>query len=155
MELRPLLAALLLLLATWIPWGLSRLPREAPQPCADRLRVLLPDADGLRGALPLALCRAQACGQAPCDLAPPRGGAGLLLGRPIDIDAAPVAELEQLPGVGPGTARRIAASRDRDGPFGSLRALRRVKGLGAARIRALEGWARAGPGPGGTAVADR
>jgi competence protein ComEA len=68
----------------------------------------------------------------------------LLLGRPVDVNRADAQDLEALPGIGPGLARRIVAARERDGPFAGLPDLRRVKGLGASRIRALEGWAVTG-----------
>lgn len=57
--------------------------------------------------------------------------------RPIDLDAASAAEIERLPRVGPALARRIVASRDSLGPFGSLSGLRRVKGIGPATIQRL------------------
>jgi competence protein ComEA len=59
--------------------------------------------------------------------------------RIVDVDRAPAAELEALPRVGPVLARRIVADRDSLGPFGSLEGLRRVKGIGPAMLRALEG----------------
>ena len=55
----------------------------------------------------------------------------------IDLDRASATEIEALPRVGPALANRIVASRDSLGPFGSLQALRRVKGLGAASVARL------------------
>ena len=55
----------------------------------------------------------------------------------VDVDAADLAALESLPGIGPGLARRIAADRAERGPFGALSELGRVRGVGpklAARI---------------------
>ncbi|HEX6089472.1 MAG TPA: helix-hairpin-helix domain-containing protein [Gemmatimonadales bacterium] len=60
-------------------------------------------------------------------------------GERIDLDRASVRELERLPGVGPGLARKIAADRDARGPFGSLAGLDRVPGVGAGLL------ARIGP----------
>lgn len=57
--------------------------------------------------------------------------------RRIDLDAASAEEIERLPRVGPALARRIVASRDSLGPFGSLSGLRRVKGMGPATIERL------------------
>jgi competence protein ComEA len=55
-------------------------------------------------------------------------------GERIDVDRAGVRELERLPGVGPGLARRIAADRDARGPFGGLTGLDRVPGVGPGLI---------------------
>ena len=57
---------------------------------------------------------------------------------PIDADAATAAELEALPRVGPALAARIVADRDRLGPFGSLEALGRVRGVGPALLKILQ-----------------
>ena len=59
-------------------------------------------------------------------------------GERIDVDRAPAIELDRLPGVGMGLARRIVAERERDGPFGSLAGLDRVPGVGPGLLRDLE-----------------
>jgi competence protein ComEA len=56
---------------------------------------------------------------------------------PIDPDVATEADLVRLPRVGPALARRIVADRDSLGPFGSLEALQRVKGIGPALAAGL------------------
>jgi competence protein ComEA len=56
---------------------------------------------------------------------------------PIDLDRATAAEIEALPRVGPALARRIVANRDSIGPFGSIEALRRIRGLGPATLKLL------------------
>jgi len=56
---------------------------------------------------------------------------------PIDPDVATEAELDRLPRVGPALARRIVANRDSFGPFGSLEALQRVRGIGPALAAGL------------------
>jgi competence protein ComEA len=56
----------------------------------------------------------------------------------IDVDRASAAELEALPRVGPALAKRIVDDRDANGPFGSIDALQRVKGIGPAMAKALE-----------------
>jgi competence protein ComEA len=67
--------------------------------------------------------------------ADPRGGRP---GRePVDLDRATEREIDVLPWIGPALARRIVASRDSFGPFGSLEALGRVKGMGAATRKRL------------------
>lgn len=58
----------------------------------------------------------------------------------VDIDHASAAELERLPWVGPALAARIVADREAHGPFGSIEALVRVRGVGpklAERLRPL------------------
>jgi competence protein ComEA len=58
---------------------------------------------------------------------------------PVDLDVADTAQIGRLPRVGPALARRIVANRDSLGPFGSLAALRRVKGVGPATLDRLAG----------------
>ena len=56
----------------------------------------------------------------------------------IDVDQATGEELESLPRIGPALAKRILDDRDANGPFGSLEALQRVKGIGPAMAKTLE-----------------
>lgn len=58
---------------------------------------------------------------------------------PIDVDRASAELLETLPGIGPALARRIIASRDSAGGFGSLEGLQRVRGIGPALAKRLDG----------------
>ena len=60
-----------------------------------------------------------------------------LPGKPVDLDLATAPEIEMLPRIGPALARRIVANRDSLGPFGSLAALKRVKGMGPASLDRL------------------
>ncbi len=55
-------------------------------------------------------------------------------GERVDIDKASVRELERLPGVGPGLARKIIADRESRGPFGALEGLDRVPGIGPSLL---------------------
>ncbi|HEY9425704.1 MAG TPA: helix-hairpin-helix domain-containing protein [Gemmatimonadaceae bacterium] len=55
----------------------------------------------------------------------------------VDVDVADAAALEGLPRIGPVMAGRIVANRDSLGPFGSLKELQRVKGVGPALATAL------------------
>lgn len=55
-------------------------------------------------------------------------------GERVDIDRASAQELQRLPGVGSGLARRIVEERTRLGPFGDTAALNRVPGLGPAKL---------------------
>ena len=69
-----------------------------------------------------------------------RGGRGAEsdgISHPVDLDHASEREIEALPRVGPALARRIVAHRDSFGPFGSIEALRKVKGMGRATLERL------------------
>jgi competence protein ComEA len=63
----------------------------------------------------------------PSDLPPPL----------VDLDTASATVLEALPRIGPALAKRIVEDRERRGPFGSLEAFQRVRGVGPAMARAL------------------
>jgi competence ComEA-like helix-hairpin-helix protein len=56
----------------------------------------------------------------------------------IDIDRATADEIDDLPGIGRVIAKRIIADRDSSGPFGCLKALETVKGIGPALARKLD-----------------
>ncbi len=58
-------------------------------------------------------------------------------GERIDLDVATAQELNRLPRIGPGLAKRIIADRAQRGPFGSLEALERVSGIGPAVLGAV------------------
>jgi competence protein ComEA len=58
---------------------------------------------------------------------------------PIDLDVASADAIEALPRIGPVLARRIVEDREANGPFGSLDGLQRVRGVGPALGRQLEG----------------
>ena len=63
-------------------------------------------------------------------------GAELGEGEKIDLDRAPAGELVRLPGVGPALAKRIAAERAKNGPFGGPACLdSRVPGVGDGFLR--------------------
>jgi DNA uptake protein ComE-like DNA-binding protein len=57
--------------------------------------------------------------------------------EPVDLDTANEQQIESLPRIGPAFAKRIMASRDSLGPFGSLEGLKRVKGMGKATLGLL------------------
>ena len=57
----------------------------------------------------------------------------------VDLNVASASELEQLPGIGPVTAARIVVDREDNGPFRTIADLQRVKGIGPATTRGLEG----------------
>jgi competence protein ComEA len=68
---------------------------------------------------------------------PPRDPPGYLLGK-LDLDAATVAQIDSLPGIGPTLAKRITADRAERGPFLNLQGFGRVPGVGASLIRRLD-----------------
>jgi competence protein ComEA len=57
--------------------------------------------------------------------------------QPVDINRANEDELRALPGIGGVLAARIVEAREREGPFASLDDLRRVRGLGRAKLERL------------------
>ena len=68
---------------------------------------------------------------APRRAAPPKSAP---LPAPVDVNRASQEELRTLPGIGAVLAGRILEARERDGPFGTLDDLRRVRGLGRAKL---------------------
>ena len=60
----------------------------------------------------------------------------------IDVNRASVAELQALPGVGPGRAEAVVLERIRGGPFIGLEDLGRVQGFGAVTLGRLSAYVR-------------
>jgi len=56
---------------------------------------------------------------------------------PINVNTAGVADLDQLPGVGPSLAQSIMAYRDANGPFEALEELLEVPGIGPRTFEAI------------------
>ncbi len=69
------------------------------------------------------------------------------LGYAIDLNAADVAALQLLPGVGPGLAEAIVEHRDRLGGFSSVGQLEDVPRVGRLTRQRIEPWVRLGDGP--------
>lgn len=65
-------------------------------------------------------------------------GAGTSAGALVNINAADVAALDTLPGVGPSTAAKIVADREANGPFASPDDLGRVTGIGPKKLEELK-----------------
>jgi len=59
-------------------------------------------------------------------------------GPRVSLNTASEAELLQLPGIGPALARAIVADREARGPYRTIEELQRVRGVGAATLRALK-----------------
>jgi competence protein ComEA len=63
--------------------------------------------------------------------------AGAGVDRGIDLNRSSVAELEELPGVGPVLAARIVEYRETNGPFNAVEDLLDVGGIGEAKLGAM------------------
>lgn len=70
----------------------------------------------------------------PADSIPPAVNSS---GSRVNLNAATVAELDQLPGVGPVLAQRIIDYRDEQGPYQSADDLERVQGISARMVEEL------------------
>lgn len=57
--------------------------------------------------------------------------------RLVDINAASIAQLAELKGIGPAKAEAIVAYRDRSGPFKSVDDLQQVSGIGEKLLATL------------------
>jgi len=58
---------------------------------------------------------------------------------PLDLNAATVEELTELPGIGEELARRIVEYRTEHGPFQAVEELMEVSGIGEAKLAGLDG----------------
>lgn len=94
------------------------------------LNLAAPLVDGARVYVPL-------LGEdVPASFAAESPDAGLE-GGVVDVNRASAEGLEELPGVGPATAKAIITERDRNGPFLSIGDLERVPGIGPAKLDAM------------------
>ena len=59
---------------------------------------------------------------------------GEVTARVININLASATQLEQLPGVGPATAKAIVAYREKNGAFNTVEDLLKVRGIGPAKL---------------------
>jgi competence ComEA-like helix-hairpin-helix protein len=67
--------------------------------------------------------------------------------HPIDLNAATVKELEQLPGVGPTTAKAIVDFRAKGGRFRRVTDLLVIRGISEAKLKKMRPYITAGPPP--------
>jgi competence ComEA-like helix-hairpin-helix protein len=65
--------------------------------------------------------------------------------RPIDLNAATIKELEELPGVGPVTAQRIIDTRQKSGRFHRVEDLLAIRGISQKKLDALRPYVTVGP----------
>lgn len=63
-----------------------------------------------------------------------------ILGRPIPLNRAATEDLDRLPGIGPGLARRIVAYRETRGNFSSLDELKEVSGIKEKTFDKIKGY---------------
>ncbi|MBN1120967.1 MAG: ComEA family DNA-binding protein [Anaerolineae bacterium] len=57
---------------------------------------------------------------------------------PVNINTAPQADLETLPGIGPATAEKIIAYREAYGPFNTIEEIQNVSGIGPATFEDIK-----------------
>jgi competence ComEA-like helix-hairpin-helix protein len=57
--------------------------------------------------------------------------------KPIDINTATIEQLQQLPGVGPVTAKSIVDFREKSGPFRRIEDLLAIRGISESRFKAI------------------
>ena len=69
----------------------------------------------------------------------------LVVGLPIDLNAASAAALQAIPGLGPRRAQAIVDDRVANGPFSSIDALERVSGVGPKTVEQLRPFVTATP----------
>ncbi len=62
----------------------------------------------------------------------------IILGLSLDLNQMTADDWEKLPGIGPVTAEKIVADRQKNGGFCSVSDLKRVSGIGDAKIKQLD-----------------
>jgi competence ComEA-like helix-hairpin-helix protein len=67
--------------------------------------------------------------------------------HPIDINSATVKELEELPGVGPTTAKAIVEFRARAGRFQRVTDLLVIRGISESKLKKMRPYITLGPPP--------
>ena len=75
--------------------------------------------------------------RAPPGAAPVPGTPGTAPAAPLDLNTATAEQLDELDGIGPGTAGTILEYREEHGGFGSVEELGQVPGIGEKRLAAL------------------
>jgi len=58
----------------------------------------------------------------------------------VDINTASVEQLEEIPGLGPALAQRIVEFREKNGPFGSVDELLKVRGIGEKSLEKIRAY---------------
>lgn len=65
--------------------------------------------------------------------------------HPIDLNTATVEQLEELPGIGPVTAKKIVEFREKSGPFRKVEDLLAIPRITKAKLEKLRPYVRVGP----------
>jgi competence protein ComEA len=73
--------------------------------------------------------------------------------HPLDLNTATVKELEQLPGVGPTTAKAIVEFRARSGRFRRIDDLLVIRGISEAKLKKMRPYITIAPAPKKSAAA--
>lgn len=104
----------------------------------DGEQVYLPSAEEVAsGAAVGAGAGAGAAGAAGGAAGGATAGPAAAAGDLVNVNTASAAELEALPGVGPSTAQKIVADREKNGPFLVPEDLMRVPGIGPKKFEAM------------------
>lgn len=110
----------------YVPSRKSAAPRVTVAPRLRPSRATSPRADG------------SGASTSPTTTTPSRpGGASAGASRKVDLNSATAAQLEELPGIGPATARAIVTHRTRKGPFAKVDDLLNVPGIGPSKLAAI------------------
>lgn len=67
----------------------------------------------------------------------PNADSGSTANKKVNLNSATAAQLDELPGVGPATAKAIVTYRSRKGPFVTVEDLLKVSGIGPAKFAAI------------------
>jgi competence protein ComEA len=62
----------------------------------------------------------------------------------VDLNSATAQELQQVPGIGPSTARAIVNFRQKSGPFQKIDDLLAIKGISKARLEKMRSYLTVG-----------
>lgn len=66
--------------------------------------------------------------------------------KPVNINTATSEELQQVPGIGPVTAKAIVRTREKSGPFRRVEDLLAIRGIGRSRLEKMRPYVTVGPG---------
>ncbi len=67
--------------------------------------------------------------------------------KPLDLNSATLEQLQQLPGIGPTTAKAIVRFREKSGPFRRVEDLLVIRGITKARLEKLRPYVTVSPAP--------